>query len=108
MHLDAGFLGQNGSGKSSLLRILAGEDTSFQGERFLTDGINVAYLEQEPRLDSGRTVDDNIRPALARMQAVLDEYNQVQCRSLQPAALACTGWPTHSSANQQTSWTSLM
>lgn len=78
VHLGAGFLGQNGSGKSSLLRILAGEDTSFQGERFLTDGINVAYLEQEPRLDSGRTVDDNIRPALARMQAVLDEYNQVQ------------------------------
>ena len=85
--MGAGFLGQNGSGKSSLLRILAGEDTSFQGERILTDGINVAYLEQEPRLDSGRTVDDNIRPALARMQAVLDEYNQVQPRTLPAVAL---------------------
>ena len=74
----AGFLGQNGSGKSSLLRILAGVDTSFDGERFKNDGINIAYLEQEPRLDSGRTVDDNIRPALARMQSVLDEYNQVR------------------------------
>ena len=88
LHLPAGFLGQNGSGKSSLLRILAGEDTSFQGERFLTEGINVAYLEQEPRLDSGRTVDDNIRPALARMQAVLDEYNQVQTCNMKAAALA--------------------
>ena len=87
--MGAGFLGQNGSGKSSLLRILAGEDTSFQGERILTDGINVAYLEQEPRLDSGRTVDDNIRPALARMQAVLDEYNQVQPRTLPAVALLC-------------------
>ena len=86
--LSAGFLGQNGSGKSSLLRILAGEDTSFQGERFKTDGIHVAYLEQEPRLDSGRTVDDNIRPALARMQAVLDEYNQVQTCPVMPAHLA--------------------
>jgi len=65
-----------------LLRILAGEDTSFDGERFKNDGINIAYLEQEPRLDSGRTVDDNIRPALARMQSVLDEYNQVRAAIL--------------------------
>lgn len=74
----AGFLGQNGSGKSSLLRILAGVDTEFNGDLFKTDGLNIAYLEQEPRLEEGPTVDDNVRPALARMQAVLDEYNQVR------------------------------
>ena len=74
----AGFLGLNGSGKSTLMRILAGEDKDFNGELFKADGIHVAYLEQEPRLDSGATVDDNIRPAVARMQSVLDEYNQVR------------------------------
>ena len=67
------------------MRILAGEDKDFNGEMFKADGINVAYLEQEPRLDSGATVDDNIRPAVARMQSVLDEYNQVRSAFALPA-----------------------
>ena len=78
MSAAAGFLGLNGSGKSTLMRILAGEDKDFNGEMFKAEGIHVAYLEQEPRLDSGATVDDNIRPAVARMQSVLNEYNQVR------------------------------
>ncbi|CAK0752347.1 hypothetical protein CVIRNUC_002139 [Coccomyxa viridis] len=81
-----GFLGLNGSGKSTLMRILAGEDKDFNGEMFKADGIHVAYLEQEPRLDSGATVDDNIRPAVARMQSVLDEYNQVSEQMAEPGA----------------------
>src|SRR6476661_2447996 len=46
-----GVLGLNGAGKSSLLKIMAGEDTSFIGEAFPADGISVGFLQQEPRLD---------------------------------------------------------
>jgi ATPase subunit of ABC transporter with duplicated ATPase domains len=72
-----GFLGVNGSGKSSLMRILAGTDKEFDGSLFLADGIRVGYLEQEPKLDAGPSVDENIRPALAHMQALLTEYEEV-------------------------------
>jgi ATPase subunit of ABC transporter with duplicated ATPase domains len=73
----AGFLGVNGSGKSSLMRILAGTDADFEGRLFLANGIKIGYLEQEPKLDAGPTVDDNIRPGLAHMQALLTEYEEV-------------------------------
>lgn len=73
----AGFLGVNGSGKSSLMRILAGVDKEFEGNIFLADGIRIGYLEQEPKLDAGPTVDENIRPALAHMQELINEYEEV-------------------------------
>ena len=50
-----GVLGLNGSGKSSLLRILAGVDTEFEGETILSEGHSVGLLEQEPDLESGKT-----------------------------------------------------
>lgn len=79
----AGFLGVNGSGKSTLMRILAQEDKSFDGELRLADGIKIGYLEQEPKLDMGPTVDENLRPALAHMQSLLDEFEQVLLPLLQ-------------------------
>ncbi|MDH3394239.1 MAG: ATP-binding cassette domain-containing protein, partial [Desulfobulbaceae bacterium] len=51
-----GVLGLNGSGKSSLLRILAGVDTEYNGKITLSPGFNVGYLEQEPDLDENKTV----------------------------------------------------
>ena len=50
-----GVLGLNGAGKSSLLKIMAGEDHEFLGEAFPADGISVGFLHQEPRLDPRRT-----------------------------------------------------
>ena len=55
-----GVLGANGAGKSSLLRVMAGEDTSFIGEAFPAAGISVGFLPQEPRLDPTRTVLGNV------------------------------------------------
>ena len=79
MYLGAkiGVLGINGAGKSTLLKILAGVDEAFDGKLNLAPGISVAYLEQEPKLEAGATVDDNLRPALAAVQALLDEYEAV-------------------------------
>jgi ATPase subunit of ABC transporter with duplicated ATPase domains len=61
-----------------LSRILAREDAEFDGELQLVEGLRVGYLEQEPKLDAGDTVDENIRPALAHTQGLLDEFEQVR------------------------------
>ena len=85
----AGFLGVNGSGKSTLMRILAQEDKSFDGELRLVDGIKIGYLEQEPKLEMGPTVDENLRPALAHMQSLLDEFEQVLPAALPRGPTCC-------------------
>jgi len=59
-----GLLGLNGSGKSSLMRILSGKDTEYDGEVWKADGLRVGYLEQEPRLDGAKSVHDNIMDGL--------------------------------------------
>ncbi|EIE24113.1 ABC family transporter [Coccomyxa subellipsoidea C-169] len=81
-----GILGMNGSGKSSLLRILAGQDKEFDGFLQLADGIRVGYLEQEPALDDGPTVDENVRPAVAHMQNLLTEFEEVSQKMAEPDA----------------------
>src|SRR5678809_945777 len=60
-----GVLGLNGSGKSSLLRIMAGEDHEFIGEAFPADGISVGFLPQEPRLDPNKDVKGNVEEGVA-------------------------------------------
>src|ERR687896_37270 len=59
-----GVIGLNGSGKSSLLRILAGVDNEFNGETVLSPGHTVGYLEQEPLLDESRTVREVVEEAV--------------------------------------------
>ena len=61
-----GVLGLNGAGKSSLLKIMAGEDTSFIGEAFAADGISIGFLHQEPRLDGSKTVLGNVEEGVDR------------------------------------------
>src|SRR6186713_586617 len=75
-----GVLGLNGSGKSSLLRIMAGEDTSFIGEAFPADGITVGFLQQEPRLDPTKTVLGNVEEGVAPTKALLERYDELNMK----------------------------
>ena len=75
-----GVLGLNGSGKSSLLKIMAGEDTSFIGEAFAADGITVGFLQQEPQLDPAKTVKGNVEEGVAEIKALLDRYDELNMK----------------------------
>jgi len=72
-----GVLGLNGSGKSTLLRIIAGLDDGYQGELTFSKGYSVGYLEQEPKLESGKTVRQIVEEGKKDVVAVLREYEEV-------------------------------
>jgi sulfate-transporting ATPase len=72
-----GVIGSNGSGKSSLLRIMAGEDDGFSGEARLTPGFTVGYLPQEPQLDPDKDVAGNVADGVGEVKALMDRYNDV-------------------------------
>ena len=72
-----GVIGSNGSGKSSLLRIMAGEDDGFSGEARLTPGFTVGYLAQEPQLDPDKDVAGNVADGVGEVKALVDRYNDV-------------------------------
>jgi ATP-binding cassette ChvD family protein len=75
-----GVLGANGAGKSSLLRIMAGEDREFLGEAFAADGISVGFLQQEPRLDPRKDVRGNVEEGVAAIKALLAQYDDVNAK----------------------------
>ena len=72
-----GILGLNGSGKSSLLKIIAGVDKNYQGDVVFQPGYTVGYLEQEPQLDENKTVIEIVREGVAETMAILDEFNKI-------------------------------
>jgi ATP-binding cassette ChvD family protein len=72
-----GVIGSNGSGKSSLLRIMAGEDDGFTGEARLTPGFTVGYLAQEPQLDPSKDVAGNVADGVGEVKALVDRFNAV-------------------------------
>ncbi|MBR0057250.1 MAG: energy-dependent translational throttle protein EttA [Kiritimatiellae bacterium] len=72
-----GVIGANGSGKSSLLKILAGLDHDFMGECQIAKGVRIGYLEQEPQLDPAKTVGECVQEGVAEAQAILDRYDAV-------------------------------
>jgi ATP-binding cassette ChvD family protein len=72
-----GVLGPNGAGKSSLLRIMAGVDTDFQGEAWAHKGTRVGYLPQEPQLDATKDVRGNVEEALKDQRRMLDRFNEI-------------------------------
>jgi energy-dependent translational throttle protein EttA len=75
-----GVLGLNGAGKSSLLKIMAGEDTSFLGEAFKADTASVGFLHQEPRLDPDKNVRGNVEEGVAAIKALLTRYDEVNAK----------------------------
>ncbi len=79
-----GVLGLNGSGKSSLLRILAGVDKDFEGETVLSPGHSVGFLEQEPQLDAAKTVRDIVEEGVQGTVDLVREYNEINARFAEP------------------------
>ncbi len=75
-----GVLGLNGSGKSSLLRIIAGIDKEFQGEVVFSPGYTVGMLEQEPKLDAGKTVKEIVSEGVQEVTDLLKEYDEINLR----------------------------
>ncbi|MCB0408122.1 MAG: ATP-binding cassette domain-containing protein, partial [Bdellovibrionales bacterium] len=72
-----GVLGLNGAGKSSLLKIMAGEDQDFLGEAFPARDFKLGYLKQEPELDETKTVKENIMEGLGDLNNWLQEFNDI-------------------------------
>ena len=81
-----GVIGANGSGKSSLLRIMAGLDDGYTGEARLTPGFTVGLLSQEPQLDPGKDVRGNVMDGVAAVQSIIDRYNEVMAMWAEPDA----------------------
>jgi energy-dependent translational throttle protein EttA len=85
-----GVLGLNGAGKSSLLRIMSGEDTNFLGEAFLAQGSTVGFLPQEPQLDPKKTVWESVDEGVAPIRALLQRFDEVNAKfgeDLSPAEM---------------------
>jgi sulfate-transporting ATPase len=79
-----GVIGLNGSGKSSLLRILAGTDKEFLGETILSAGYTVGFLEQEPRLDETKTVRQIVEQGVQETVDLLAEFDDINARFAEP------------------------
>jgi ATP-binding cassette ChvD family protein len=79
-----GVLGLNGSGKSSLLRIMAGEDKTFNGEVILSDGYTVGYLEQEPLVDVDKTVRQVVEEGVQEAADLLKEFEAINLKFAEP------------------------
>jgi len=77
-------IGINGAGKSTLMRIIAGQDTDFQGEAWAAEGVNVGYLEQEPHLNPKKNVFENVMEGLGDLKAIVDEFNDISLKFGEP------------------------
>jgi len=79
-----GVLGLNGAGKSSLLKIMAGVDTEYEGETVLSPGYSVGFLEQEPHLEAGKTVRQVVEEGAAETIGLLAEYDRINEKFAEP------------------------
>ena len=72
-----GIVGPNGTGKSTLMKIMAGQDTEFVGEAWAGEHVTVGYLEQEPQLDPTKTVMENVREGVKDVATMMDRFNEI-------------------------------
>ncbi|HXZ25703.1 MAG TPA: energy-dependent translational throttle protein EttA [Nitrospiria bacterium] len=79
-----GVLGLNGSGKSSLLKIMAGADSDFLGEAKPAKGVRIGWLAQEPQLDPSKNVRGNVEEGVAATKKLLDDFNAISARFAEP------------------------
>jgi ATP-binding cassette ChvD family protein len=79
-----GVLGLNGAGKSSLLKIIAGQDKDFNGEVVFSKGYSVGYLEQEPHLDDSKTVQEIVQEAVQSTVDLLKEFEEINAKFAEP------------------------
>jgi ATPase components of ABC transporters with duplicated ATPase domains len=79
-----GVLGLNGSGKSSLLKILAGVDKQFEGETVLSPGFTIGYLEQEPLINETRTVAEVVEEGVGDIVALVKEFEAINAKFAEP------------------------
>ncbi len=79
-----GVLGLNGSGKSSLLRIMAGVDKEYDGEARPQPGIKIGYLSQEPELDSSKDVRGNVEDGVGEIKGMVDRFNAISMQFAEP------------------------
>ena len=79
-----GVIGLNGSGKSSLLKILAGVDKNINGETVVSPGFTIGYLEQEPQLDDNKTVREIVQEGVQPIVDVLKEYDEINAKFAEP------------------------
>src|SRR6266568_8432733 len=79
-----GVLGLNGSGKSSLLRIMAGVEREFNGQAVLSQGYSVGFLEQEPRLDDTKSVRQVVEEGVQETVDLLNEFNEITAKFAEP------------------------
>ena len=75
-----GVLGSNGSGKSSLLKIMAGVDEEFNGEAILSDGYSIGYLPQEPELEAGKTVKEIVEQGVQKVVDLVKEFEEINLK----------------------------
>jgi sulfate-transporting ATPase len=79
-----GVIGPNGTGKSTLLRIMAGEDTDVEGEHWAANGYSVGYLPQEPQLDETKDVRGNVMEGLGELPVLVEQYNELAMKMAEP------------------------